>query len=316
MEFKHTSVLLNEVIENLNIKEDGIYIDGTLGGAGHSSEILKRLKRGTLIGIDKDIEALKVSKERLEKINDLKPENEKTKLIFVNDDFKNIVEIIKKENIEKVDGILLDLGVSSYQIDNPERGFSYIHDGILDMRMDKSKTLDAKYIINNYTEEELTKIFKEYGEEEKARLIAKRIVENREEKEITTTLELVDIIDRAKGFNKKGGHNAKKVFQALRIEVNGELNNLEETVRNLVYSLNKDGVLLIITFHSLEDKIVKKTMVELEGKCTCPPDFPVCVCNFKSYGKLIKGKKIKPSKEEMEENKRARSAILRGFIHN
>lgn len=316
MEFKHTSVLLNEVIENLNIKEDGIYIDGTLGGAGHSSEILKRLKRGILIGIDKDIEALKVSKERLEKINDLKPENEKTKLIFVNDDFKNIVEIIKKENIEKVDGILLDLGVSSYQIDNPERGFSYIHDGILDMRMDKSKTLDAKYIINNYTEEELTKIFKEYGEEEKARLIAKRIVENREEKEITTTLELVDIIDRAKGFNKKGGHNAKKVFQALRIEVNGELNNLEETVRNLVYSLNKDGVLLIITFHSLEDKIVKKTMVELEGKCTCPPDFPVCVCNFKSYGKLIKGKKIKPSKEEMEENKRARSAILRGFIHN
>lgn len=316
MEFKHTSVLLNEVIENLNIKEDGIYIDGTLGGAGHSSEILKRLKRGTLIGIDKDIEALKVSKERLEKINDLKSENEKTKLIFVNDDFKNIVEIIKKENIEKVDGILLDLGVSSYQIDNPERGFSYIHDGILDMRMDKSKTLDAKYIINNYTEEELTKIFKEYGEEEKARLIAKRIVENREEKEITTTLELVDIIDRAKGFNKKGGHNAKKVFQALRIEVNGELNNLEETVRNLVHSLNKDGVLLIITFHSLEDKIVKKTMVELEGKCTCPPDFPVCVCNFKSYGKLIKGKKIKPSKEEMEENKRARSAILRGFIHN
>ena len=316
MEFKHTSVLLNEVIENLNIKEDGIYIDGTLGGAGHSSEILKRLKRGTLIGIDKDIEALNVSKERLQKINDAKPENERTKLIFVNEDFKNIVEILKQENIEKVDGILLDLGVSSYQIDNPERGFSYIHDGILDMRMDKSKALDAKYIVNNYTEDELTKIFKEYGEEERARLIAKRIVENREEKEITTTLELVDIIDRAKGFNKKGGHNAKKVFQALRIEVNGELKDLEDTVRNLIFSLKKDGVLLIITFHSLEDRIVKKTMVDLEGKCTCPPEFPVCVCNFKSYGKLIKGKKVKPKKEEMEENKRARSAILRGFIHN
>lgn len=313
MEFKHIPVLFNEVIDNLNIKPDGIYVDGTLGGAGHSSEILKRLERGILIGIDKDEEALNISKKRLEDINNSKPEGLRTKLIFVNTDFKNLLKILDEENIDKVDGILLDLGVSSYQIDNPERGFSYMKSGKLDMRMDKKQKLDAKYILNNYPKEELENIFKKYGEEKAARKIASKIVKERELKKIENTEELVKLIDDVKGFNKKG-HNAKKVFQALRIEVNKELDNLEGLVKELIKRLNKNGRLLIITFHSLEDKIVKYAMQEMEGKCTCPPDFPVCVCGNISYGKNIKGRKILPQKEEMENNPRSRSAILRGFI--
>lgn len=315
MEFKHIPILLDDVIENLNIKDHGIYIDGTLGGAGHSREILKRLNGGILIGIDKDLEALEISKKRLEEFNNKKEGSERTKLIFVNEDFKNIPNILKDLKIDKVDGILLDLGVSSYQIDNPERGFSYMLDAPLDMRMNKKQNLDAKYIVNNYTKEDLIKIFKNYGEEKKANIIAQRIEEKRQEKEINTTYELVDIIDSVKGFNKKGGHNAKKVFQALRIEVNGELKNLSDKLREMSEFLNTDGRFLIITFHSLEDKIVKNVFEELLGKCVCPPDFPVCVCGKKSYGRLIKGKKIIPSEEEMGYNKRARSAILRGFIH-
>lgn len=313
MEFKHIPVLFNEVIDNLNIKPDGIYVDGTLGGAGHSSEILKRLERGILIGIDKDEEALNISKKRLEDINNSKPKGLRTKLIFVNTDFKNLLKILDEENIDKVDGILLDLGVSSYQIDNPERGFSYMKSGKLDMRMDKKQKLDAKYILNNYSKEELENIFKKYGEEKAARKIASKIAKQRELKEFNNTEELVKLIDDVKGFNKKG-HNAKKVFQALRIEVNKELDNLEGLVKELIKRLNKNGRLLIITFHSLEDKIVKYAMQEMEGKCTCPPDFPVCVCGNISYGKNIKGKKILPQKEEMENNPRSRSAILRGFI--
>lgn len=315
MEFKHIPILLDDVIKNLNIKDNGIYIDGTLGGAGHSGKILENLNGGILIGIDKDLEALEISKKRLEKINNKKEESRKTKLIFVNEDFKNIPNILRELAIDKVDGILLDLGVSSYQIDNPERGFSYMLDAPLDMRMNKNQEIDAKYIVNNYSKEDLINIFKNYGEEKKANIIAQKIEEKRQEKEIETTLELVDIIDSAKGFNKKGGHNAKKVFQALRIEVNGELKNLTDRLREMSEFLNTDGRFLIITFHSLEDKIVKNVFEELLGKCTCPPDFPVCVCGKKSYGKLIKGKKIIPSKEEMEYNSRARSAILRGFIH-
>lgn len=315
MEFKHIPILLDDVIKNLNIKDNGIYIDGTLGGAGHSREILKKLNGGTLIGIDKDLEALEISKKRLEEINNKKEESKKTKLIFINEDFKNIPNILKDLKISKVDGILLDLGVSSYQIDNPERGFSYMLDAPLDMRMDKKQNLDAKYIVNNYAKEDLINIFKNYGEEKKANIIAQRIEEKRQEKEIRTTFELVDIIDGVKGFNKKGGHNAKKVFQALRIEVNGELKKLSDKLREMSEFLNTDGRFLIITFHSLEDKIVKNVFEELLGKCVCPPDFPVCVCGKKSYGRLIKGKKIIPSEEEMEYNKRARSAILRGFIH-
>lgn len=313
MEFKHIPVLFNEVIDNLNIKPDGIYVDGTLGGAGHSSEILKRLERGILIGIDKDEEALNISKKRLEDINNSKPKGLRTKLIFVNTDFKNLLKILDEENIDKVDGILLDLGVSSYQIDNPERGFSYMKSGKLDMRMDKKQKLDAKYILNNYSKEELENIFKKYGEEKAARKIALKIVKERELKKIENTEELVKLIDDVKGFNKKG-HNAKKVFQALRIEVNKELDNLERLVKELIKRLNKNGRLLIITFHSLEDKIVKYAMQEMEGKCICPPDFPVCVCGNISYGKNIKGRKILPQKEEMENNPRSRSAILRGFI--
>lgn len=315
MDFKHTPVLLSEVIDNLNIKENGIYVDGTLGGAGHSSQILKKLKKGILIGIDKDYEALNIASKRLEKINNEKDKENRSKLYFINTDFKNLKEVLKELDIEKVDGIILDLGVSSYQIDNPERGFSYMHDGILDMRMNKSQSLDAKYIINNYTEEELVNIFYKYGEENKAKNIAKKIVEEREKKQINSTFELVKIVDDVKGFNKRG-HNAKKVFQALRIEVNGELEYLEKVVKDGINSLKKDGRILIITFHSLEDRIVKNAMVEMEGKCSCPPDFPVCVCGYKSYGKNIKGKKVLPSKKEMEENPRSRSAILRGFIHN
>lgn len=313
MEFKHIPVLFNEVIDNLNIKPDGIYVDGTLGGAGHSSEILKRLEKGILIGIDKDEEALNISKKRLEDINNSKPKGLRTKLIFVNTDFKNLLKILDEENIDKVDGILLDLGVSSYQIDNPERGFSYMKSGKLDMRMDKKQKLDAKYILNNYSKEELENIFKKYGEEKAARKIALKIVKERELKKIENTEELVKLIDDVKGFNKKG-HNAKKVFQALRIEVNKELDNLERLVKELIKRLNKNGRLLIITFHSLEDKIVKYAMQEMEGKCICPPDFPVCVCGNISYGKNIKGRKILPQKEEMENNPRSRSAILRGFI--
>lgn len=315
MDFRHTPVLLSEVIDNLNIKENGIYVDGTLGGAGHSSQILKKLKKGVLIGIDKDYEALEIASKRLEKINNEKDQDNRTKLYFINTDFKNLKDVLKELEIEKVDGIILDLGVSSYQIDNPERGFSYMHDGILDMRMNKTQSLDAKYIINNYTEDELIDIFYKYGEEKKAKNIAKKIIEEREKKQINSTSELVQIIDDAKGYNKKG-HNAKRVFQALRIEVNGELECLEKVVKDGINSLKKDGRLLIITFHSLEDRIVKNVMVDMEGKCSCPPDFPVCVCGYKSYGKNIKGKKILPSKKEMEENPRSRSAILRGFIHN
>ena len=307
MEFKHKSVLLNESIEALNIKKDGIYVDGTLGGGGHSDEILKRLgKDGKLIGIDRDIEAINAANARLGSFENF---------YAVHDNHDNIIEILKRMNISAVDGILLDLGVSSYQLDEASRGFSYMHDARLDMRMNREDSLSAYEVVNEYSEEALSKIFFDYGEERYSRQIAKNICKKRQEQKIETTFELVDIIKKSipvKALNEKQ-HPAKRVFQAIRIEVNDELIKLKQSVIDQIMSLNPGGRLAIITFHSLEDKIVKHTYEELEGRCTCPKDFPVCVCGYKSYGKIVNKKAIISKKEELDENPRARSAKLRIF---
>lgn len=307
MEFKHKSVLLDECIENLNIKEDGIYVDGTLGGAGHSSVILENLsEKGMLIGIDRDKDALKVSTERLSKYNNFYP---------VHNNHANIKNVLKELNISGVDGILLDLGVSSYQLDEASRGFSYMQDAPLDMRMNREDKLSAFDVVNKYSEEKLANIFFEYGEERYSKSIAKKIVQKRQEKNIETTLELVDLIKSAmptKALNEKQ-HPAKRVFQAIRIEVNEELTKLKQSVIDCIMSLNDGGRLAIITFHSLEDKIVKHTYDEMQGKCSCPSSFPVCVCGYKSYGKIVNKKPIISSDEELNENPRARSAKLRVF---
>lgn len=307
MEFKHKSVLLNESIEALNIKKDGIYVDGTLGGGGHSYEILKRLgKDGKLIGIDRDIEAINAANARLGLFENF---------YAVYDNHDNIIEILKRMNISAVDGILLDLGVSSYQLDEASRGFSYMHDARLDMRMNREDSLSAYEVVNEYSEEALSKIFFDYGEERYSRQIAKNICKKRQEQKIETTFELVDIIKKSipvKALNEKQ-HPAKRVFQAIRIEVNDELIKLKQSVIDQIMSLNPGGRLAIITFHSLEDKIVKHTYEELEGRCTCPKDFPVCVCGYKSYGKIVNKKAIISKKEELDENPRARSAKLRIF---
>ena len=307
MEFKHKSVLLNECIENLNIKENGIYVDGTLGGAGHSYYILKKLNNtGMLIGIDRDTDALKAASEKLKEFNNVK---------YVHDNHDNIAKILNDLNIEKVDGILLDLGVSSYQLDEASRGFSYMNDAKLDMRMNKEDPLSAYDVVNGYSEEKLAKIFFEYGEERYSRAIAKKICKVREEKKIETTFELVDVIKQAipKKALREKQHPAKRVFQAIRIEVNGELIRLKNTVIDSINFLNDGGRLCIITFHSLEDKIVKHAYEQMQGKCTCPKDFPVCVCGYKSYGKIITKKPIISNENELEENPRARSAKLRVF---
>lgn len=306
MEFKHKSVLLDEVIDNLNIKEDGIYVDGTLGGAGHSTEILKRLSNGTLIGIDRDMDAIRESANKLEQYE------KNNNVILIHGNHENIPNILDSLSIDKVDGVLLDLGMSSYQIDNGKRGFSYINEGPLDMRMDESQELTAKKIVNEYSKEELVEIFKKYGEERFADKIANAIIKKREEKEISTTQELVDIIDRVKPFSKKG-HKAKQVFQALRIEVNSEIKNLTDSIIEIIKRINKGGRLTIITFHSLEDKAVKEAYKKAEGECICPPNFPICVCNPIKLGKIVNKKAILPSKEEQEENSRSRSAKLRVF---
>ncbi len=310
MEFKHKSVLLDECIEGLNIRNDLIYVDGTLGGAGHSYEILKKLNgSGMLIGIDRDNDALNAASKRLSEFSNYK---------LVHDNHSNIKNILENLNIKGVDGILLDLGVSSYQLDEASRGFSYMNDARLDMRMNQEDELSAFEVVNNYPEEKLFRIFKDYGEEKFSSSIAKKIVEKRKEKEIETTFELVDIIKSAmpkRALNEKQ-HPAKRVFQAIRIEVNSELTLLKKAVVDSIMSLNKNGRLLIITFHSLEDKIVKHTYEEMEGRCTCPKDFPVCVCGFKSYGKIITKKPIVSGEEEVLENPRARSAKLRIFERN
>lgn len=301
MEFKHKSVLLNECIDNLNIKPDGIYVDGTAGGAGHSKEIAKRLNGGKLFAIDRDPDAVKVATERL---NGLSAE-------VVNNNFTEIKSVLKERGIEKVDGVLLDLGVSSYQLDNGERGFSYHMDAPLDMRMSKSGTTAAD-IVNTYSIQGLTDIFRDYGEEKFAYKIACAIDKKREETPITTTLQLVDIISGAvPAAARRDGHPARKCFQALRIAVNGELQAVEDGVKNAFSVLKKGGRLCVITFHSLEDRAVKKLFVEFSKGCTCPTDIPVCVCGKTPDGKLINRKPITASSEELKENNRSRSAKLR-----
>lgn len=305
MEFKHVSVLLDECINGLNIRKDGIYVDGTMGGAGHSSEIVKNLKKeGTLIGVDQDTNALDASKKRLEAYNNVK---------YIHSNFKNIKKVLAELNIEKVDGILLDLGVSSHQLDEAERGFSYMQNAPLDMRMNRKETFSAKDIINNYSKKELQKIIQDFGEEKWASRIADFIVKSREDKEIETTFELVDIIKAAvpASARRDGPHPAKRTFQAIRIEVNKEIDILEKTILDCIDVLNPLGRLCIITFHSLEDRIVKNVFRRIENPCTCPPDFPICICEKKKQIKIITRKPILPSSEELKENPRARSAKLR-----
>ncbi|MDL2311065.1 16S rRNA (cytosine(1402)-N(4))-methyltransferase RsmH [Peptostreptococcaceae bacterium OttesenSCG-928-C18] len=306
MEFKHIPVLLNETIEGLNINPNGIYVDCTLGGGGHSTEILKRLENGRLICIDQDIDAIENAKIKLKE--------HISKIIFVKSNFKYFAEIMDQLEIDKVDGILMDIGVSSYQIDRVDRGFSYIHNSELDMRMNQDQDLNAKYIVNNYSIEELENIFYKYGEEKWSKRIAEFIGEHRKEKEIVTTFDLVNIVDKAvplKVRKESKGHYSKRVFQALRIEVNNELNILEDCIPKMVEFLKEKGRLCIITFHSLEDRIVKNIFKELSTSCTCPPEIPVCVCGKKRKIKLVNRKPIIPSIEEIEENPRSKSAKLR-----
>lgn len=310
MEFKHKSVLLEECIQSLNIKPDGIYVDGTLGGGGHSSYILKKLdNKGVLIGIDRDKEAIEASRERLKEYNNF---------CVVQDNHANILNILRKLDISSVDGILLDLGVSSYQLDEASRGFSYMHDAPLDMRMNREDALSAYEVVNEYSEDKLANIISCYGEEKYAKSIARNICLKRELKNIETTLELVDVIKSSmprKALSEKQ-HPAKRTFQAIRIEVNEELTKLKDAVVDCVKALKPGGRLAIITFHSLEDKIVKHTYEDMEGRCTCPRDFPVCVCGFTSYGKIVTKKPIVSNEEELGQNPRARSAKLRVFERN
>ena len=312
MEFKHTSILLDEVIEGLAIKENGIYVDGTLGGAGHSSEIVKRLKSGRLVGIDQDEDAIKASSERL------KDYIEKDLAVIVRDNYRNIKAVLAGLGIEKVDGILLDLGVSSYQFDEAERGFSYRFDAPLDMRMDQRNEKSAAEIVNGYSEEDLYRILRDYGEEKFAKNIARNIVKAREEKPVETTFELNEIIKKSipAKFLAGKGHPSKQTFQAIRIECNDELNVLQDTLDDMISLLNPDGRLAIITFHSLEDRIVKNKFKDMADPCICPPNFPVCTCGRKPLGKALTRKPILPSEEEMEENPRAKSAKLRIFVRN
>ncbi len=306
MEFKHKSVLLNECIEGLNIKPDGIYVDGTLGGAGHSIKIVEKLsKNGRLVGIDRDTEALKAAKEKLKDYSNV---------TYVHGNHDDIKSVLQDLNIEKVDGILLDLGVSSYQLDEKARGFSYIGNSRLDMRMDQEQNLTAEIVVNEYKEEELSKIIFDYGEERFAKNIARNICEYRKQKKIETTEELVNIIEKSIPKSKQNdGHPAKRTFQAIRIEVNDEIKPLKNTVKNSIEVLKKGGRLVVITFHSLEDRAVKEAMIDAEGKCTCPKDLPYCVCGAISLGKMITKKPLLPTEEEQEENSRSRSAKLRIF---
>ena len=306
MEFNHISVLLNETIEALNIKPDGIYVDGTAGGAGHSSEIAKRIKNGKLFAFDRDPDAVAIATDRLKEY----PAQ------VINSNFSEMKTVLEDLGISKVDGILLDLGVSSHQLDTAERGFSYHKDAPLDMRMSK-EGITAGEIVNNFSAEELADIFRKYGEEKFAMRIASKIVDSRKDKKIETTLELAEIIANAyPAAARRDGHPARKCFQALRIAVNGELDALSKALDNCFDLLNKDGVLAIITFHSLEDRMVKLRFKEYCTGCTCPPDFPVCVCGKTPRGRLLTRKPIEPSSEELEINPRSRSAKLRVIIKN
>lgn len=308
MEFVHKSVLLKETVDSLNVTPEGVYADGTLGGGGHSEEILKRLgPSGRLIGIDRDEEALRAATERLKAFEG--------RFRAVHSNYGDMPEVLKKLGVEKVNGILLDLGVSSYQLDKAERGFSYMADAPLDMRMDQSQKMTAYDIVNDYSEYDLTRIIREYGEDKCARSIASNIVKAREVKPVSTTGELVEIIRQSipMKLQKSGGHPAKRTFQAIRIELNQELTVLKECIDGLIDCLAEGGRLSIITFHSLEDRIVKEAFRRNEKPCTCPPSFPVCVCGKKSKGFVVTRKPCLPTDEEMSSNSRAKSAKLRVF---
>ncbi len=308
MEFEHQSVLLWECIEALQIKPDGIYVDGTLGGAGHSAQIAKRLgENGRLIGIDQDEAAIAVAGERLAQFGD--------KVTIVRNNYCAMKEIAAEYAKDGLDGILLDLGVSSYQLDTVERGFSYRYDAPLDMRMDRRQTVSARDIVNDYSEMELFRVIKEYGEEQFAKNIAKHIVNARKEKPIETTFELNELIKAAIPAKKRatGGHPSKRTFQAIRIECNHELDVLRDTLEDMISLLKPNGRLCIITFHSLEDRIVKMAMKKAENPCICPPSFPICTCGRVSQGHVITNKPILPGEEELQNNSRSKSAKLRVF---
>ncbi|MGN1180694.1 MAG: 16S rRNA (cytosine(1402)-N(4))-methyltransferase RsmH [Suilimivivens sp.] len=311
MEFNHTSVLLKETIEGLAVKPEGIYVDGTLGGGGHACEIAKRLnEKGRLIGIDQDEAAIVAAGERLKEFGD--------RVTIVRSNYRNTKNVLKSLDVEKIDGMILDLGVSSYQLDTQERGFSYRYDAPLDMRMDLRQTLTAKDIVNQYSETQLFHIIRDYGEDKFARNIAKHIVKAREEKQIETTGELNEIIKAAipAKMRAEGGHPSKRTYQAIRIECNKELEVLKESLEELIDILKPGGRLCIITFHSLEDRIVKTAFKKAENPCTCPPSFPVCVCGKVSQGKVITGKPVLPGEEELSINSRSKSAKLRIFEKN
>ena len=309
MEFNHYSVLLNETIENLNIKPDGIYVDGTLGGGGHAYQVASRLsEKGRLIGIDQDADAIAAAGERLKEFGD--------KITIIRSNYANMKEELHRIGVEKVDGIVLDLGVSSFQLDTPERGFTYRDENApLDMRMDDRQSLTAKDIVNGYSEMDLYRIIRDYGEDKFAKNIAKHIVQERAEKPIETTGELTEIIRASIPMKVQvtGGHPAKRTFQAIRIELNKELEVLQNNLDDMIDLLNLGGRICIITFHSLEDRIVKTNFKRNENPCTCPSDFPVCVCGKKSKGKVVTRKPIIPSEEELEVNSRSKSAKLRVF---
>ena len=308
MKFNHTSVLLQETIDGLNIRPDGVYVDGTLGGGGHSYEIASRLSdRGQLIGIDQDEAAITAAGERLKEFGD--------RVIIVRSNYRNTKSILQSLQIEKIDGMMLDLGVSSYQLDTEERGFSYRYDAPLDMRMDKRQTLTARDIVNGYSEMELFRVIRDYGEDKFAKNIAKHIVAARQQSPIETTGQLNEIIKAAipAKMRAEGGHPSKRTYQAIRIECNKELEVLRDSLEELIGLLNPGGRLCIITFHSLEDRIVKSAFKKAENPCTCPQSFPDCVCGKMSQGKVITNKPILPGEEELERNSRAKSAKLRIF---
>ncbi|MDE6365028.1 MAG: 16S rRNA (cytosine(1402)-N(4))-methyltransferase RsmH [Lachnospiraceae bacterium] len=308
MEFRHTSVLLKETIEALNITPEGVYLDGTLGGGGHAFEVCKKLNdNGRLYGIDQDADAIKAATKRLEEFGE--------KAVIIRDNYCNAREVLREQGVENVDGIVLDLGVSSYQLDTVERGFTYKYDTPLDMRMDQRQILTARDIVNDYDEKMLYRVIRDYGEDQFAKNIAKHIVQARQRKPIETTFELNEVIKAAIPAKVRavGGHPSKRTFQAIRIECNHELEVLKDTLEDLVLLLNPQGRLCIITFHSLEDRIVKSFFKEMENPCTCPPEFPVCICGRLPYGSVVTRKPVLPSQEELEVNSRSKSAKLRVF---
>ena len=308
MEFKHTSVLLKETIEALNIVPGGVYLDGTLGGGGHAFEVCKKLNdNGRLYGIDQDADAIIAAGKRLEEFG--------KKAVIIRDNYCNAREVLREQGVDKVDGIVLDLGVSSYQLDTVERGFTYKYDTPLDMRMDQRQMLTARDIVNEYDEKTLYRVIRDYGEDSFAKNIAKHIVQARQHKPIETTFELNEVIKAAIPAKMRavGGHPSKRAFQAIRIECNHELEVLKDTLGDLVHLLNPQGRLCIITFHSLEDRIVKSFFKEMEHPCTCPPEFPVCICGKLPSGRVVTRKPVLPSQEELEVNSRSKSAKLRVF---